>query len=125
MKTHVGMWIDHRRVVIVSPSDVGYETKVILSHANRQPGRIDGERSTESFESLLVKADDVSDRKFQQHLNTYYDEVIDYVHDAGSLLIFGPGEAKGELAKRLAREKPAGRTVKVETADKLTDRQIV
>ena len=124
MRTHIGLWIDHRKAVIVLTSVAEEEIKMILSHADRQPGRIDGERSTESYESLQAPADDVRDRKFEQHLNTYYDEVIDCVHEAGSLLIFGPGEAKGELRKRLEKEKPGGRIVTMQTTDKMTDRQI-
>ena len=122
MKTHIGLWIDHRRAVIVLPSE--QNARVILSNAERHGGRIDGEQSKESFEALRIPADDVQDRKFAQHLNTYYDEVIACVHEAKSLLIFGPGEAKGEFRKRLEHEKPGGRTVSVETTDKMTDRQI-
>jgi hypothetical protein len=40
-------------------------------------------------------------------------------------LIFGPGEAKGELKRRLASMKLADRVTAVETADKMTDPQIV
>jgi len=40
------------------------------------------------------------------------------------MLIFGPGEAKGELKKRLKREKLSGRIVGVETVDEMTDHQI-
>ncbi len=124
MKTHIGLWIDHHRAVLILPSDEAHETKEILSHADRQPGRIDGKRSTEAFETLLVQADDVTDRKFEQHLNKYYDEVIALVHEASALFILGPGEAKGELVKRLAVKQPSDRSVEVETTDKLTDRQI-
>jgi hypothetical protein len=122
MKTHTGLWIDHRRAVIVLPSEEN--PRVILSNAERHGGRIDGEQSTESFESLLVPADDVQDRKFAKSLKTYYDEIIACVHDAKSLLIFGPGEAKGEFKKRLEHEKPSSRTVSMVTSDKMTDRQI-
>jgi hypothetical protein len=124
MHTNIGLWIDHRRAVIVFPSRAEEETKVILSHADRQPGRSDGERSGESHESLQTVADDVRDRKFAHTLNGYYDEVIACVHGAASLLVLGPGEAKGEFVKRLWHEKPATRSVNVETTDKLTDRQI-
>jgi hypothetical protein len=44
--------------------------------------------------------------------------------EADSILIFGPGEAKGELEKRLASKGLSGRVVGVETVDKMTDRQI-
>ena len=124
MHSNIGLWIDHRKAVIVVRSGSGEDVSIVQSGAERQPGRIDGEKSSESFESQHVQADDVRDRKFTQHLNAFYDEVIACIHQAESLLIFGPGEAKGELAKRLALEKPAERTVRIETADKMTDHQI-
>ncbi len=59
------------------------------------------------------------------HLNRYYDEVISHLRDAASILLLGPGEAKGELEKRLASKGLGGRIVGVETADKMTAPQIV
>jgi len=50
--------------------------------------------------------------------------VIASIGDPESILIFGPGEAKGELKERLKKDGLAGRIVGVETADKMTDRQI-
>ena len=124
MNMQIGLWIDHRKAVIAHSSGAEEKIKVILSHADRQPGRQDGVRSGEKHESLQVPADDVKDRRFAQQLNAYYDEIIAVVHEAESLMIFGPGEAKGEFKKRLESKKPGGRTVTVETADKMTDRQI-
>ena len=46
------------------------------------------------------------------------------MHDADAIQIFGPGEAKGELEKRIEREGLKARVLAVETADKMTDRQI-
>jgi len=46
------------------------------------------------------------------------------MRDAESILIFGPGEAKGELRKRLEKDNLGGRIVAIETVDKMTDRQI-
>jgi hypothetical protein len=59
------------------------------------------------------------------HLNSYYDEVISCIRDAESILIFGPGEAKGELKKRLEKDNLGGCIVGIETSDKMTDPQIV
>jgi hypothetical protein len=58
------------------------------------------------------------------HLDKYYDEVITFIHDAESILIFGPGEAKGELKKRIEIKGLHGHIVGVETADEMTDPQI-
>jgi len=124
MKTSVGLWIDHRKAIIVSVTDKGKETRLITSKVDKQPGRSDGIRSTTPFESQQVPADDSRERKFTGHLNTYYDEVIECIRDAESILIFGPGEAKGELKKRLKKGNLDSRIVGIESVDKMTDRQI-
>jgi len=60
----------------------------------------------------------------QDILSRYYDDVIACIRDAESIQIFGPGEAKGELEKRLESKELGGRIVGIETVDKMTDRQI-
>jgi stalled ribosome rescue protein Dom34 len=124
MRTIVGLWIDHRKAVIARVSDQGEDTKVIESEVEKQPARLAGVRSTTSYESQKVQADDRRQREFTAHLHGFYDEVIAAISDAESILIFGPGEAKGELRKRLERKKPDIRIVAVETVDKMTDRQV-
>ncbi len=60
-----------------------------------------------------------------EHLNIYYDEVIASLRNAEVILLMGPGEAKGELKKRIELHPLNGRRIEVETVDKMTDRQIV
>jgi stalled ribosome rescue protein Dom34 len=124
MKTTAGLWIDHRKAVIAIVSAEGEETMEIQSNVEKQPGRFAGVRSTTPYESQQVQADDRHEKEFTGHLHQYYDEVIAAIRDAESILIFGPGEAKGELKKRLERDKLGGHIIAVETIDKMTDRQI-
>jgi len=124
MKTTVGLWIDHRKAIIVAVTGKGEETKLIISKVEKQPGRFAGVRSTTPYESQQVRADDSRERKFTGHLNIYYDAVIACIRDAKSILIFGPGEAKGELQKRIKKNNLGGRIVGIETIDKMSDRQI-
>jgi stalled ribosome rescue protein Dom34 len=70
-------------------------------------------------------AEDKRDRRFHDHLNRYYDEIISRLRGADSILIFGPGEAKGELQKRLEDQKVSKCIVAIGTSDKMTDGQIV
>ena len=69
-------------------------------------------------------SEDVRDRQSENHLNACYDEVIASIREAEFIEIFGPGEAKGELGKRLAGEGLKDRIVEIGTVDKMTDRQI-
>ena len=124
MKTNAGLWIDHREAIIVVLSETGEETKHIQSTVEKQLRR-SGEPSNGSFEAQEVPADDSQERAYTLHLTHFYDEIISYLGDAGSILIFGPGEAKGELKKRFQKHKSGTRTIAVETAGKMTQPQVV
>lgn len=117
MEGHIGLWIDHRQAILVTVTDKGEETKHLKSNMEKHVRFSGGSSDAGS-------ADDMRDRQFANHLHKYYDQVVELVHDAESIQIFGPGEAKGELEKRLEHEGLKGRIACVETVDKMTDRQI-
>jgi hypothetical protein len=124
MKTTAGLWIDHRKAVIAIVSAEGEATLEIRSLVEKQPGRLAGIRSATPYEAQQVPADDSRQRQFTGKLHRYYDVVIAAIRGAESILIFGPGEAKGELQKRLEHAKLGSHIIAVQTTDKMTDRQI-
>ena len=124
MKNAVGLWIDHRKAVIVVITDRGEETKLIISKVEKQLRRSGDSPLKGPYEAQQVPLDDSREREFTGQLNIYYDAVIACIREADSILIFGPGEAKGELRKRLVKNRLGGGIVGVETVDKMTDRQI-
>jgi len=124
MKTGIGLWIDHRKAIIVAVTEKGDETALVISKVERQLRRSGDSPLKGTYEPRQVPADDSRQRTFTGHLNIYYDAVIACLRDAESILIFGPGEAKGELKARLDKHNLGGRVVGMETVDKMTDRQI-
>jgi hypothetical protein len=118
MKEEAGLWIDHHHAIIVFVRGGAEETKKIESDVKKHVRFSGGNRTEDGA------ADDQRDRQFAAHLARYYDEVISQIRDADSILIFGPGEAKGELGKRLASKKLGDRIVATETTDKMTLPQI-
>jgi len=124
MKSAAGLWIDHRKAVIVVVTDKGDETKLIISKVEKQLRRSGDSPLKGPYEAQQVPLDDSRQREFTGHLNIYYDAVIACIREADSILIFGPGEAKGDLEKRLANKGLGGRVDGIETVDKMTDRQI-
>ena len=117
MKKGIGLWIDHRKAVVVLVSNEGEKTMEITSDMEKHVRFSEGA-------SMAGSSEDVRDRQFGNRLNKYYDAVIAVIRDGDSIQIFGPGEAKGELKKRLESKGLGGRIVGVETVDKMTDRQI-
>ena len=124
MKTTVGLWIDHRKAIVVAVTDKGEETALVISKAEKQLRRSGDSPLKGSYESSQVPASDRRQRALTGHLNIYYDAVIASIGNAEAILIFGPGDAKGELQKRLKRSTLGERIVDIETVDKMTDRQI-
>lgn len=117
MTLNVGVWIDHKRAVIVSASAGHVTTRTVTSGVDPHPRYSGGQDSG---------GETKYDERHRDQLDRYYDGVIDQMGAVDSLLILGPGEAKGEFKARLGRLKaPAARAVAVEAADKLTEPQIV
>ena len=124
MHRKMGVWIDHRKAIIVAVAEEGEETRLVISGVEKQLRRTGDSPLKGSYEPLRVPADDSRQRAFTGHLNMYYEAVVACLREAEAILVFGPGEAKGELKKRLERANLGGRIVGLETVDKMTDRQI-
>jgi hypothetical protein len=122
---NAGVWIDHRQAQIVGLNPDGQLTRTIMSNVEKHPERGGDSPLKGSYEARQVPHDDRRQRALTGELNAYYDTVIEALGDYEKLLVFGPGEAKGELHARLLKKKQGGRVAAVETADQMTDRQIV
>ena len=117
MNKKVGLWIDRNKAVIIGITNNVEERRIITSdmeHYIRYSSNVPGDGS----------AEDVRDRRFWNHLGEYYDKVIAHIGDAKVIQIFGPGEAKHELKKRLESEGMLDNIVSVDDAESLTDRQV-
>ena len=118
MNKKVGLWLDQNKAVIVSITNAGEERIRITSkmeHYDRFSTSVPGDGSPE----------DVRDRRYWHHLSDYYDNVVTHIGDAKLIQIFGPGEAKYELKKRLEHKDLAQYIVNLDDVDKLTDTQII
>ena len=124
MKTKVGLWIDHKKAIVVAVTSKGEEIGLIISKAEKQLRRSGDSPLKGPYDPLQVPASDSRQRRLTGHLNIFYDAVIASIRDAEAILIFGPGDAKDELKKRLKKNNLGGRIAGLETADKMTDRQI-
>jgi hypothetical protein len=118
MDKQAGLWIDHSKAVIVVITVTGEEIIEISSEMERH------ERFTEEAAASDDFLEDVRNRQIADQLNSYYDQVMAVVGDADTIHVFGPGEAKDELVKRLEQQGLKTHILTIETVDKMTDRQI-
>ena len=119
MKKKIGLWIDNREAIIVKLTEKGEQITRIKSGTEKQirfagGSRKDGLQTTEAIRG----------NKLDTQLGKYFDDIIAHIRDAEMIQIFGPGEAKDGLVKRLEKDGLKERIVETETTDKMTDNQI-
>jgi len=124
MNDNAGVWIDHRKARIVALTPGGELSTVVLSKVEKHLERSGDSPMKGAYEARQVPADDRRQRALTGELNIYYDAVIAALRNYGQLLVFGPGEAKGELHARLLKRKLGARVAAVETEGRMTDHQI-
>ncbi len=124
MIKNIGLWIDHKKAILVIQNEQGEDIQKIESGMGRHISYRGESRPKSPYSAQYQQGDDQLDNKFTEQLNKFYDKVIASIRTAKGILIFGPGEAKGELQKRITHEKVKVKIIGIETADKMTDRQI-
>ena len=124
MMKNIGLWIDHKKAIIVVQSEQGEDIQQIESEIGRHVRYRGASHPKSPYSAQYQQGDDQLDNKFTEQLNKFYDKVIAHIRAAAAVLIFGPGEAKGELEKRIIHEKVNVPIIGIETVDKMTDRQI-
>jgi hypothetical protein len=120
-----GIWIDHRKALVVLMNPTETHSVLIESKVEKHPERAGDSPLKGRFEAAQVPPEDRRQRALGDELHMYYDAVIAALRGAGELIIFGPGLAKGELQKRLVKLKLGARVAAVQTVDKMSNRQIV
>ena len=124
MKKEIGLWVDHRKAVIMTITDGIEETQEIQSNAGKRVRFSGKTQSKGNVQPVSSTAEDIRDRQYDGYLNNFYDGLIEMIKSADSIWIIGPGEAKGELEKRIKDAGFGECIVGVETTDKLTNNQI-
>ena len=124
MLKRIGLWIDHKKSLMVILDEDKENLETIESGIGKHARYRGATRPKTPYSAQYQKGDDQLDKKFSERLNKFYGDIISKMRGAEGLFIFGPGEAKFELEKRLAHEGIRVPNISVECADKMTERQI-
>lgn len=124
MEKKVGVWVDHRKAVIVTIGQDEETVQVVYSSIETHGHPSGGSRSRSQSGPQDVLADDSLQRQSSMYLKKYYNDIASYIKNATAIMLMGPGEAKGELRKNLERRMMHDAIVEVRPADKMTDREI-
>ena len=125
MSRLLGVWIDHKKAVLVTLAGGAEKVETFESGVGGFVRLSGGARSRTPYGPQDIASDSRRHAKYKKHLTEFYRSLIDVFRDAEALYVFGPGSAKNELRREIERFKPIRkRLVAVEASDKMTDRQI-
>jgi len=120
---NIGIWIDHRKAVLVSVKGGSTSVRSIESDIEPRTHASGGRKAGGTSVAQSITNEQRMDERHKHQLHTFYQEVIKAANGAEAGYIFGPGAAKHELAGEI--EKMKGTRAAVEACDKLTEPQIV
>ncbi|MFH1943056.1 MAG: hypothetical protein ABIL68_13215 [bacterium] len=121
----IGVWIDHKKACVVSLVDGRKFHFEIESRINIDFDNFGCHRSSSPSGHRDKYSDSKIQNRYKKQLDLYYQSIIKSMQDAQNILIFGPGEAKYELKKKILKWKHlSSKIVGLESADRMTERQI-
>ena len=124
MTKQIGLWIDHKQAVILTITDKDESLLKVLSGIERHLRFRGATHPRTPYSAQYQKGDDQLDKQYDGYLNKFYEKVLTHLRGANAVWIFGPGEAKTELKKRLEHQKVHAQIDGLEAAGKMTERQI-
>lgn len=125
MSTKTGIWIDHKKAVIISLDGEKEKVLTIESQAGKRVRLSGGSRSKIPYGTQEFGAGNSRDRKYMHNLKRYYSKICNCIKYSDTIYVMGPGEAKIEFKKHLEESKSLwGLISKIDTAGKMTDAQL-
>ena len=120
-----GIWIDHRRAVIVTIENGNETMQTIEGEVDRQPKAAGRTGNKTPWGPQAPINEHRIEKNYKLHVAHFYKDVIKAIGKTDQLLVMGPAQAKHEFAGELEKVADLRNVpLKVETADSMTDPQV-
>ncbi len=126
MKKNTGLWIDHKEAVLVSIEGDQTVVQRVESGAESHIKPSGGWKAGGTVVAQSVYNERTADERRKHQYHAFYQKVIGLLGDSAGIALFGPGEAKIELAKEIEKVNDLrGKVEVVEICDRLTENQLI
>lgn len=121
----VGIWIDHRRAVVVEIENGVENQRTIESYVDPVSPPSGGKRTGTPWAPRTGVKENGRKEAHQHKLANFYRQVASQIGRPDRLLVMGPAKAKNEFAEiAQTLHDLSGVPMTIEAADKMTDPQI-
>jgi hypothetical protein len=125
-KPYLGIWLDHRDAYLIWADEQGQvETQHAQAGYEERRKRAGGVVAGAGVHGGVPPHTDIADKRRRQ-ARLFYEELFRDLQRARQVYLFGPGQAKRELARALGGHRDfTGAVAGVEGAEKMTPPQMV
>jgi len=126
MKKNTGIWIDHREALLVSTKGDSVVVEHVASAAESHFKPSGGWKAGGTSVAQSVSKEQTAEESRKHQYHTFYNKVMSMLGNSDAIALFGPGEAKIELAKEISRVASLQEKVKaIEVSDRMTEKQFI
>jgi len=126
MKTQTGIWIDGSKAIIVDLREGKEHVSQIEAEIENRIHHFDEGQKGSFMGGAHINHEKTFDERKKHQIDDYLKDVMNKVSQSDEIYIFGPGEIKSVLNKHFQENHLLASKVKsVDTADSMTDNQII
>ena len=126
MKQRTGVWLDKEKALVINLSEKDHKLKTIESDISNRD-RFEGERKEYGrFGGQFLSMENKKKNRIKKQSLEYLKRIISVIKNSDEIVLFGPAEMKTDLEKLILKDNNLkDRLVGVETADSMTENQMV
>jgi hypothetical protein len=126
MKQRTGVWLDKEKALVIILSENDHKLKTIESDISNRD-RFEGERKEYGrFGGQFLSMENKKKNRIKKQSLEYLKRIISVIKNSDEIVLFGPAEMKTDLEKLILKDNNLkDRLVGVETADSMTENQMV
>ncbi|MGE3825690.1 MAG: hypothetical protein AB7G44_15825, partial [Bacteroidia bacterium] len=128
MKNKTGIWIDHKRALVVNFNEKNEEKLYRIESGFEGKEREEGEdrnKNNARMGSHFITNEKGFENRQKEQLRKFYLEVILRISEDSEVYIFGPASAKDELAAKIRNYVSLKISItKIEPADRMSENEI-
>ncbi len=128
MKNKTGIWIDHKRAVIINFNEKNEEKIYRIDSGFEGKEREEGQgndHNTARMGTHFISDEKGFENRQKEDLRKFYLEVILRISEDSEVYIFGPASAKDELATKIRNYESLKISItKIEPAERMTENEI-
>jgi hypothetical protein len=127
LEKNIGLWLDQEKAYIITLNRSRKASiEKFVSDVESRIRDVGEKKPYTQFETTYSNDEGRKQRRQKQEREHYFEKLINVIHDADYIYLFGPGQAKEELKNAIEKDHSIhAKLIRIGTADRLTENQMI